>query len=85
MRTVNDSPHAGCWEITHDYSTLTHKAFGVLEIRRISFLVCVNKHQVEWSGGRRECFDGLCGGTGDDVDLMDETCGSEVLGGYPDA
>lgn len=57
----------------------------MLEISRISFLVRVDEYQVEWGRSRGKGFDGFCSWTEDDVDLVDETCGGEVLGCYPNA
>lgn len=68
------------WENTYDHTTLTHKALSMLEIGRVPFLVCVNEYQVERSGGRREGLDGFCARAKDDVNLLNETCGGEVLG-----
>jgi hypothetical protein len=51
----------------------------MLEIGRISFLVGVDEHQVEWSRRRRESLEGLCGWAKYKVDFVDEARRGEVL------
>ena len=52
----------------------------MLEISRVPSLVRVDEHQVERSGGGREGLEAVRSRTEDDVYLVDETRGGEVLG-----
>lgn len=51
----------------------------MLEVKRVSFFVRIDEHQVEWGRSRSEVFDSFCTWAEDNVDLVDETRGGEVL------
>lgn len=51
----------------------------MLEISHV-LTVCVYEHEVERSRDGREGLEGFCRTSEDDIDLVDKTCGGEVLG-----
>ena len=52
----------------------------MLEVSCVFFLVCVDEYHIERGGSGREGFYGFYCWTEDDIDLVDETCGGEILG-----
>ena len=56
----------------------------MLEVSRVSFLIRVDEYKVKWGRGRGKGANGFCSWSEDNVDLMNETRGGEVLRCYLD-
>lgn len=70
---------------TYHHATIAQQAFCVFKISRMFFLVCIDEYQVKWSRGGREGLDSFFSWAEDNVDLVDEARGGEVLRCHFDA